>query len=230
MGKHTWKIIIGATVLLLGASIAYSQYAANKANEGVEIETHVKGNPEAETVLVEYSDFQCPACGQFYPYVKEILETHGDSIRFEYRHFPLINIHPYAVPAARAAEAAGQQGKFFEMHDMLFENQSTWANSSNPNAYFTQYAEELGLDVNLFERHLNSSVIAGAIEDSFDDARSRGFSSTPTFLLNGEVMQYTTFDEWREQIEAAIAEVGSAGNNSTTTGATINAGTVELEI
>ena len=92
--KHLWKIIILGVVVLLAGSVAYSQYAAKQADEGVAIESHVKGNAEAEVTLVEYSDFQCPACAQFYPYVKDIMNEYGDDIRFEYRHFPLINIHP----------------------------------------------------------------------------------------------------------------------------------------
>ncbi|MEX0930672.1 MAG: thioredoxin domain-containing protein, partial [Candidatus Paceibacterota bacterium] len=199
-----WKIIVGVVIILLGASIAYSQYVGKQADEGVSIEDKVKGNPDAEIVLVEYSDFQCPACAQFYPYVKEILEEHGDSLRFEYRHFPLINIHPHAVPAARAAEAAGQQGEFFAMHDKLFENQSAWSNSAAPTVHFEEYAEELGLDIDLYKRHINSSLIASAIQDDFNEAREQGYSSTPTFLLNGEVMQFQTFDSFIEQIEAAI--------------------------
>lgn len=220
MKNHLWKIIIGIVVLLLGASVVYSQYVSNQANEGVVIEDKIKGNPDAETVLVEYSDFQCPACGQFFPYVKDILEEYGDAIRFEYRHFPLKTIHPHAVIAARAAEAAGQQGKFFEMHDKLFENQSTWSNSAAPITYFEQYAEEIGLDVDLFKRHLDSSLIAAAVEDDFNDARERGYSSTPTFLLNGEVMEFQTFGSFIEQIEASIGiESGSdeEGTISTTT-------------
>ena len=119
--KHFWKILALLVVLLLGGSIIYSQKASEEANVGVVIEPHIKGNPDASVTLVEYSDFQCPACGQFYPYVKEVVEEHGDKLRFEYKHFPLITIHKNAVPAARAAEAASQQGKFFEMHDKLFE-------------------------------------------------------------------------------------------------------------
>ncbi len=203
--RHFWKIVAAVVVVLIGASVVYSQQVAKTANEGVEIETHVKGNPDAAVTLVEYSDFQCPACAQFYPYIKDIMNEYGDSLRFEYRHFPLINIHPQAVPAARAAEAAGQQGKFFEMHDKLFENQSVWSRSSNPAGFFNQYAEELGLDLATFKRHLNSSVITDAINDSFEDARDRGFTGTPTFILNDQVMSFTTFDEFRAQIEAAIA-------------------------
>ncbi|OGG42023.1 hypothetical protein A2837_00945 [Candidatus Kaiserbacteria bacterium RIFCSPHIGHO2_01_FULL_46_22] len=184
----------------------YSKQASEKANEGVTISSHIKGNPEARVELVEYSDFQCPACAQFYPYVKDLLDEHGSSIRFEYRHFPLVTVHPVAIPAARAAEAASQQGKFWEMHDKLFENQSAWSKASNANALFVQYAEELDLDVSLFKSHMNASLIDEAISKSFEDARTRGFSGTPTFLLNGELMQFTTFDEFRTAIEEAIAE------------------------
>jgi len=203
--KHFWKIAALVVVILIGGSVVYSQQVAKKANVGVTVETHVKGNPDASVTLVEYSDFQCPACAQFYPYVKEIMDEHGEEIRFEYRHFPLINIHPQAVPAARAAEAAGQQGKFWEMHDKLFEGQNTWGKSSNPTGFFRQYAEELGLDMETFNRHLNSSTLETAIMSGFNDARDRGFTGTPTFMLNDEVMEFTTFDEFRAQIEAAIS-------------------------
>lgn len=204
MGKTTWGIIVGVVVLLLAGSILYSQYVTKQANEGVVIEPHVKGNPDAAVVLVEYSDFQCPACKQFYPYVEDIIETYGDSIRFEYRHFPLKTIHPHAVEAARASEAAAQQDAFWPMYARMFENQSTWANSTNPRGHFIQYAEEIGLDVDTFTRHLGSSVIANAVENDFEDAREQGFGSTPTFLLNGEEMTYNTFEEFREEIEAAL--------------------------
>ena len=191
---------------MLGGSVAYSQYAAKQADEGVVIESHVKGNAEAKVTLVEYSDFQCPACAQFYPYVKDLLAEYPEDIRFEYRHFPLINIHPQAVPGARAAEAAAQQGKFWEMHDKLFDNQTVWSKAANPNAYFNQYAEELGLNVETFKRQMGSAMIQGAIDSSFADARERGFTGTPTFILNDEVMSFTTFDEFRATIIAAVEE------------------------
>ena len=204
MKKHFWKIVLLIVVVLLGASFIYAKQAAEKANEGVTVETRIKGNPEAKVVLAEYSDFQCPACGQFYPHIKELVNEHGDQLRFEYRHFPLINIHPQALPAARAAEAAGVQGKFWEMHDKLFENQNTWSKSSNPNGYFVQYAEEIGLDTDMFKRHLGSSVIEDAVMAGFNDARSRGFTGTPTILLNDKLMEFTTFADFKAQVEAAI--------------------------
>ena len=204
MKKHSWKIIGGAAILLLLGSIVYAQQAAKSANEGINLEPHIKGNAEAKVTLTEYSDFQCPACGQFYPILKTVMEDYGDQIRFEYRHFPLITIHPHAASAARAAEAAGQQGKFWEMHDMLFENQTTWSNSSNPTAVFVGYAEELGLDTATFKRHMNASVITNAVNDSFNEARGLGFTGTPSFQLNGERMTFETYDDFISQIEAAI--------------------------
>ena len=183
-------------VLAIGAAVLYAKQSTEKANEGVVIEAHVKGNPDAAVTLVEYSDFQCPACAQFYPIINEILAE----------HFPLINIHPHAVPAARAAEAAGQQDKFWEMHDKLFENQTTWSRSSNPVAFFNQYAEEIGLDMGTYRRHFGASVITDSINKSFDEARSYGFNGTPSFLLNGEEMTFETFEEFRSMIEEAISE------------------------
>ncbi len=205
--KHFWKIVALVVIVVIGVSIFYSKQAAEQANEGVsEVETHVKGNPEAAVTLVEYSDFQCPACGQFYPYIEDIVNLYQDDLRFEYRHFPLITIHPNALPAAIASEAAGQQGRFWEMYDILFENQSAWAEASNARAYFVQYASELGLDVDMFKRHLDSSILENSVMDSFNDARSQGFSGTPTLLLNGEKMEIETFDDFKAQIETAINE------------------------
>lgn len=213
MKKHFWKIFIVGAVLLLGVSIVIAQQAGQKANEGVVVESHIKGNEAATVELVEYSDFQCPACGQFYPLLKEVMADYGDDLKFEYRHFPLTAIHPYAAPAARAAEAAGQQGKFWEMHDLLFENQSVWSRAGQADPYFIQYAEELGLDIDTFRRHLGSSILSQAVVDDLRDAQNKGFTGTPTFLLNGERMKFGTYDEFRQQIENALGIVSTTTEN-----------------
>jgi len=202
--KHPGKIFLGVAALLIVGSIVISNQASSNADEGVVIETYVKGNADASVVVTEYSDFQCPACAQFYPVVKELMEERGDDIRFEYKHFPLVSIHPFAVQAAKAAEAAGQQGKFYEMHDKIFEGQTTWSRSANPMPFFVQYAEELELDVSTFRRHMRSGLIDQKVQDSFNEAREKGYTGTPTFELNGERMQFETYDEWRTQIIAAI--------------------------
>lgn len=207
--KHWWKLALLAAIVLLVISFYYAKRAEERANEGVIVSARSLGPSEARVVLVEYSDFQCPACAQFSPYLKEMLQEHGTQIRLEYRHYPLINTHPYAIPAAIAAEAAGVQGKFWEMHDKLFENQNAWSRAANPQPFFVQYVGELGLDVERFKRHLGSSLIADAIEKSYAEAQGRGLSSTPSFLLNGEVMEFKTFEEFRQQIEAAIQAAGT---------------------
>lgn len=218
--KHAWKIFLLVAAVLLGGSFLIANQSTQNADEGVVIEQYVKGNPDASVVLAEYSDFQCPACGQFYPAVKELMDEYSDKIRFEYKHFPLVSIHPFAVPAAKAAEAAGQQGKFYEMHDKLFENQQAWSGSANPTIFFVQYAEEIGLDVDTFRRHMRSGLIDEKIETDFNTARDKGFSGTPTFELNGARMEFETFDEWRTQIEAAIGVGGGDTTGASSTPST----------
>lgn len=124
--KNPWVIVGIITVVLFGGAIFLSSHSTDKNNEGVEILEHVGANPEATVVLTEYSDFQCPACAAFQPVLDETLDLYGDSIRFEYKHFPL-PIHKFATNAAIAAEAASQQGKFFEYGALLFENQTEWS-------------------------------------------------------------------------------------------------------
>lgn len=210
MKKHPWKIIGAIAFLLLAASFYWSSTAGDKANEGVEIASHVIGPKDATVALTEYSDFQCPACGQFNPIMKDVLDQYGDSIRFEYKHFPLISVHKFALPAAKAAEAAGQQGKFFEMHDKLFENQSVWSAGANPQAYFIKYAEELGLDVALFKKQMKASVIDEHIKSQFSEAREKGLTGTPSFFLNGQRMQFETYEDFINQIDVAINGVNSS--------------------
>jgi len=204
MKKNAWKIFLVVAVVLLGGSFLISNQASQGADEGVTISENVKGNPDSSVVVTEYADFQCPACGQFFEPVSELMAERGNAIRFEYRHYPLLSIHAFAVPAARAAEAAGQQGKFWEMHDKLFENQSIWSTSANPTVFFIQYAEELGLDTDTFKRHMRSSLIDDKIQTEFNEAREKGYTGTPAFELNGQRMQFETLDDWRNQIDAAI--------------------------
>lgn len=207
--KNPWVIVGLITVILSGGAIWYSSVATEKNNEGISVTEHVKGNPEAEVTLVEYSDFQCPACASFQPVVEEIMNQYGDKIRFEYKHFPL-PIHQYAQQAAVAAEAAGQQGKFFEFHDMLFKNQQTWAGSVAPTAMFAQYAEELGLDVEQFKAQQKSTILRDHIRAQMGEGRELGITGTPTFYLNGEKMEMNTFEEFISQIAMAVDPEGVA--------------------
>jgi protein-disulfide isomerase len=201
--KNPWVIVAVLAVVLIGGSVWYSGVVTERNNEGVSFTSHIKGNAEAAVTLVEYSDLQCPACAAFEPYVKDVMETYGASIRFEYKHFPL-PIHAMAEPAARAAEAAGQQGKFYEFSEKLFAEQATWSVSPNPAGLYLKYAGEMGLDVDLFKRHMNSSLVREKISAEMQEGRSLGVTGTPTFFLNGQKMVINSYEDFRAQIEAAI--------------------------
>jgi protein-disulfide isomerase len=144
-----------------------------------------KGLDGASVTLVEYGDFQCPACGSYHPLLKQLEGEFGDRVQFIYRHFPLKRIHPFAGLAARASEAAGIQGKFWEMHDLLFENQSIWSRGNAEDA-FLSYAQELELDISEFEIYLDSDEADDAVEADFDGGVKSGVNSTPSFFVNGQ--------------------------------------------
>jgi protein-disulfide isomerase len=202
--KNPWVIVGVLAVVLFGGAIWFSSNASEDSNVGVEVSAaHVKGNSEATVTLVEYSDFQCPACSAFQPVLKELVDTYGDKLRFEYHHYPL-PIHKFSQQAAVAAEAAGQQDKFFEMHDKLFENQKEWSTSATPQVFFSKYAQDLGLDAELFKKHLNSSLLRDAVRSDLDKAKELGLTGTPTFYLNGEKMEIETFEDFISQITFAI--------------------------
>ncbi|MEK7462411.1 MAG: thioredoxin domain-containing protein [Patescibacteria group bacterium] len=207
--KNPWVILTVITVVLFGGAIVYSKTANEKNNQGVTVTDHVKGNLEATVTLTEYSDFQCPACASFQPVVAELMAQYGDKLRFEYKHFPL-PIHNFAQQAAVAAEAASQQGKFFEFHDTLFSKQQEWSTSATPQVFFVQYAKELGLDVEKFKAHQNSSVLRDAVRASSNEARELGLTGTPTFFLNGERMQFETFEDFLRQIATAVDPTGAS--------------------
>lgn len=165
-----------------------------------------EGNPLATVELIEYSDFECPSCAGKSAWVRKIVAEFSNHIRFAYRYFPLKTIHDKAVLAAQAAEAAGIQGKFWEMHDMLFERQSQWSEQSVSSfeSILDRYAVELGLNTDKFNEDLNSGAVKKAVEEDYDSAMKAGLNSTPTFVLNGEKITPRTENEFREIIRAAV--------------------------
>lgn len=157
-----------------------------------------KGSMEASVTLVEYSDFECPACAQFYPMVKGVVEELGNRIQFVYRHFPISQLHKQAELAALAAEAAGRQGKFWEMHDVLFERQDEWAGAGDARDKFGRYAQELALDMERFDVDIEDNELRDKVEEQRLSGVRFGVSGTPTFFLNGERMKgYNTQDEFK---------------------------------
>jgi protein-disulfide isomerase len=148
-----------------------------------------KGAENAEITIIEYSDFQCPACKSYYPIINRLGDELSDSVRVVYRHFPLVSIHHNAFDAARAAEAAGRQGKFWDMHDLLFENQDEWSNDGSPKDKFIDYANELELDEESFKNDYESSEVEDKINEHIFQANRLGINSTPSFVLNDQLIQ-----------------------------------------
>jgi protein-disulfide isomerase len=141
---------------------------------------HVQGPPDASVTLVEYGDYECPYCGAAYPIVKRIQRRMADQLRFVFRNFPISTSHPHAEAAAEAAEAAGAQGRFWEMHDLTFENQR---NLTGPD--LRSYAETLGLDLERFDDELAGHTHADRVREDFMSGVRSGVNGTPTFFING---------------------------------------------
>jgi protein-disulfide isomerase len=162
---------------------------------------HVAGSLDAPVILVEYGDFECPHCGRAYPIVNAARRSLGKELAVVYRHFPLAEIHPHAVLAAEAAEVAGAQGKFWEMHGMLFEHQD----ALDPQD-LVAYADALKLDVKRFARELENGVYVRKVTDDFRSGVRSGVNGTPTFFINGE-----RFDgNWTDPAEfiSVLAQAG----------------------
>ena len=221
LSKRTWIIfaviciaVLGGLVYLSGKNkIDVSSADINKvqsaAAQSGEIADHVFGKADSKVVLIEYGDFQCPGCGAAYQPVKEVTEKYKGQVAFIFRNFPLTTIHPNARAAAAAAEAASLQGKYWEMHDKLYETQTTWQNLSGKERtdFFAGYATDLGLNVDTFKADIAGKNVNQKI--SFDQAlgKKANVSATPTFYLNGQKPE-TIYGEQggvdSEKLEAAI--------------------------
>jgi protein-disulfide isomerase len=141
---------------------------------------HVRGTADARVTLVEYGDFECPFCGRAYPELKRVLTEVGPVVRFVFRHFPMSEQHPHAEHAAEVAEAAGAQGQFWEMHDVLFERQSALSDDE-----LVGYARALGLDAARVSRELATGVHRARVHEDFLSGVRSGVSGTPMFFVNG---------------------------------------------
>lgn len=150
---------------------------------------NVEGNANSKVVIIEYSDFQCPACRTYYFVTKQLIAEFGDQIAFVYRHFPLTEIHPNSEFAARAAQAAGKQGKFWEMHDLLFEKQNEWSKEANVGPMFESYAKLLSISVEQFKIDWASKEIIDLVRAERTHAIKSGLQGTPTFFINGKKIE-----------------------------------------
>ncbi len=200
-------IIISVLILIIGIYFGTKSDVAGASTVNVETllgnKKHIIDAPESKITLVEFADFQCPACGAAHPYVKELLETYKGKITFIYRHFPLPQ-HKNARLAAKAAEAAGEQGKFWEMYDVLYEKQAEWSESENPLELFTRYATSINLTMAAFTQSIQSVKFDDAIQTDYADGIRVGVNSTPTFFLNGKKLTLKSFADLSQAVEEEL--------------------------
>lgn len=169
---------------------------------------HVRGRADAPVTLMEFGDYQCPSCGYYHPIVTEVLRRYPEKVKFEFHHFPLIQIHANAMPAALAAEAAGEQGKFWEMHDLLFEHQNDWSRNPNPEAAFIAMAIQLGLNSNQFQQAMKSPQARDKILADVTRGRDANIEGTPTFFVNGRMVDnLASVDEFARVIDSQLQPV-----------------------
>src|SRR3989344_1879386 len=203
-------LVLVAIAVGLGAIFFFTKDKSTSTSSGAQPSNHVKGGGTKNVTLVEYGDYQCPACGAFYPILNHVYDKYQNDIHFQFRNFPLTSIHPNAFVSARAAEAADKQGKFWEMYSKLYENQQAWSASNSPNSYFEQYASDLGLDVNKFKQDLLSSEVNALINADIKEATKLGADSTPTFVLEGKKIDQNPRD--LESFSKLIDEAITAKN------------------
>lgn len=190
------KILIGLGVLTLMIFVG-GIFALNKDQSAPDVlsadpailtreDSQVRSADNAKVTLVEFSDYQCPFCAQANPFVESILATYGDQVNFTYRHFPLVTIHSHAQLAAEAAEAAGAQGKFWEMHNLLFSNQADWEGLADALPTFQEYAQQLELNMDQFNQSLENHEFLPKIQQDLADGNTAGVNGTPAFFVDGE--------------------------------------------
>jgi len=205
--------VIGGAVLLSGGDEEVVGATSN----------NFFGPEDASVVITEYADFECPACANFAPVVDTVKEEFADQVKFEFKHFPLVQIHPNAIAAHRAAQAAANQGAFWEMHDLLYEQQATWRaqgsgggggfNNTNAAATFEGFAGQLGLDIEQYKEDVASDETIAVINADIAEGREKGAQSTPTFYVNGELIEdlntVATPEGFRAFLEAELANVSA---------------------
>ncbi len=196
-------VFLGIVAVLVLAIVYFAFFAGGGGIDTAKIvdDDPVKGNTNAKVTIVEFSDFQCPACGAMYPVLKQLDAEFSDRVKFVYKDFPLTSIHPFAQKAAEASECADKQGKFWVFHDKLFENQQNLAISD-----LKQYAVDLGLDSGQFNQCLDSGEFANEVAKDAADAQSLGATGTPTFFINGFRYSGMSFEQFKQVIDRELAK------------------------
>lgn len=224
MTKGRWIAFAAICVLIFGALIYNTKSSEVKVDsidpgkvitDNKPLPDHVFGSEAKKVVLIEYGDFQCTGCGSLYPSLKPLKEHYKEQLTFVFREFPLTSKHPNALAGATAAEAAGLQDKFWEMHDMLFENQPEWSSldSTKRTDQFVLYATQIGLDTSKFKSDLDSKKLSQKIKRDQALGKKIGASATPTLVLNGKTLEQSKWQTptvFENTIRNAIKASGQA--------------------
>lgn len=224
MSKKTWIIFGIIVVAFIGGMLVFSE--SNKINlDGIDLgkiipasdqngntEEHVKGSADSKVVLVEYGDYQCAGCAFVYKRINSIAEDYKNELAVVFRNYT-IDSHQNALSAAAAAESANLQGKFWEMHNLIYDNQTEWSNAgvTERNDLYLSYAKQLGLDETKFTEGMKDTSVRKKIEFDKSVAKAAGLDSTPYFILNGEKIDYETWsddDKLRELIDKVLKDNG----------------------
>jgi protein-disulfide isomerase len=226
--KKFVAIIVGVIVLFVGAIIMFggSETKAGFIGDPLKLQTgeaqqdgsavqpadRYQGPVDSKVTLIEYADFECPACYGLFPTLKQIEAEYGDKVLFIFRHNPLSALHPNAVAAHRAAEAAGKQDKFWEMHDLLYQNQPSWSRQQSGLSLtdaanvFEGYAQQLELDMDKYRADVASEETFAYIDSHLDSGLKLGVTGTPTLYLNGEEFAARSYEEIAAAIDEILAE------------------------
>lgn len=222
MDKRFLAILV-ALFIIFGGIFAISQRSSNKSDgttlgSQTQSTSHTQGQGQKNVTLVEYGDYQCPVCKAYEPVVEQVRATYAKDIRFQFRNLPLTAVHPNAFAAARGAEAAALQNKFWEMHDLLYQPDKweQWTKSSSPAALFEGYAKELGLNLEQFKADYASGKVNDAVNADLAEFKKTGQSqATPTFFLNGVHLENDKltdqnhrplFEKFKEVLDAEISK------------------------
>ncbi|HEX7368171.1 MAG TPA: thioredoxin domain-containing protein [Candidatus Saccharimonadales bacterium] len=219
MSKSFWAVIVAIVIVLGGIFWLTSSKGSSPSSSGnAQPTNHVEGSTSTGVKLVEYGDYECPYCAEYYSTVKQVASQYSSQIQFQFRNLPLTQIHQNAFAGARAAEAAALQGKFWQMHDLLYENnqyneQTGWVVSQDPlDDYFVAYAQQLGLNIAKFKTDFASEQVNNVINADVAAFKKTGAEeATPTFFLDGKQIQPgNTVADFQKYINAAIKDKASS--------------------
>lgn len=218
--KGFWAIvailIMGAIAVIVFANRAEAPQGGNADKDRlakVQADDHVRGKADSSVVLIEYGDLECSSCAMYDPVAESLMASHGDKVAFVFRHFPITNKHPYAMIAARATEAAGKQGKFFELAHLMFQRQQQWAGAfsqNDPTNTFVSYANELGLDEAKFKTDMADSTSLDLINRQRDEGKAFDVSGTPTLILNGEKIEVRSLEQIQGLLDQKLQETSQS--------------------